>query len=248
MASQSFVAELNGETMFMTTTGGFNQVIGPPGGACWVGSCLNTLIKIDDMNSMFLTAAAGGSVLLSLKDDHDESKLLLASLSEVRGDKEGLLLKYSKNVETKGKAAKRYEDNNKKVKAGKYTFGRLVLIGVSEQPVYTTKIANVRKNRNEEGSYIIKAKFIELKIVDNDEYVVESKGVKVESGLHGVTGQVDVVASGIKMRGFMTLRDNGEYQLLTDSIEGSKQLDEMIEMQNGDLIILPLVPRGLSRE
>lgn len=207
--------------------------------------------------SMFASAAAGNGVLMSLEavdmDDGERevknkkgvSKLVLVKLEEVKVNDKGVSLRCSKKVETKGKTAGRYEDNNEELSDGKYKVG---LIGMSKESAYTLKIKNVRKNKNEKGSYkIINPDVIELTLenVDSDEdvnakLIVESRRVKVDSGLHGFTGKVNLLASGIKIRAEMNETDDGKYELSTDSIKGAKKLDEMIKAGTGELVIVPL--------
>ena len=205
--------------------------------------------------SMF--ASVGNGVLMSLEavdmDDGERevknkkgvSRLVLVILEEVKVNDKGVSLRCSKKVETKGKTAGRYEDNNEELSDGKYKVG---LIGMSKESAYTMKIKNVRKNKNEEGSYkIINPDVIEMTLdnVDSDEdvnakLIVESRRVKVDSGLHGFTGKVNLLASGIKIRAEMNETDDGKYELSTDSIKGAKKLDEMIKVGTGELVIVPL--------
>lgn len=205
--------------------------------------------------SMF--ASVGNGVLMSLeavdmddgdrevKNKKDVSRLVLVKLEEVKVNDKGVSLRCSKKVETKGKTAGRYEDNNEELSDGNYKVG---LIGMSKESAYTLKIKNVRKNKNEKGSYkIINPDVIELTLenVDSDEdvnakLIVESRRVKVDSGLHGFTGKVNLLASGIKIRAEMNETDDGKYELSTDSIKGAKKLDEMIKAGTGELVIVPL--------
>ena len=99
--------------------------------------------------SMF--ASVGNGVLMSLEavdmDDGERevknkkgvSRLVLVILEEVKVNDKGVSLRCSKKVETKGKTAGRYEDNNEELSDGKYKVG---LIGMSKESAYTMKIKN----------------------------------------------------------------------------------------------------------